>query len=374
LQTEKRRFYDRFDLPRAWPDIPRRGCTPQRICAKGEPVNTRTAFFLVSSAVAFVACGSPTAMQSRDDGSVDTGNAPETGPSVDGLSHGDVTRADGPVTIDGGGREDASDASTDDASTDAGAGSDGCVADAGAAAWIRANFAGTNDVTGDFMSRRTIETPALVHDATNCCAKYAFDLHETTAPIDPRAGFVNVMIHDLVSTDGFGGGIVTANAPMAELFLANVTIVPNWPTWVGYSSTNYDGLVLDASNAIYAEDLTVRDWNADAGIDNKAQISQFVRLTIAGNGNRSIRYWHAGPHYLVDSSVNNGGMYGEGAIMWFADCTTAEVRIWNSTFNGSATVPASRISCNTGTAPTITYLTVDPRTTGEMHEMFGRCR
>lgn len=99
--------------------------------------------------------------------------------------------------------------------------------------------------------------------------------------------------------------------------------------------------------------------------------SEFVRLTLEGQGNRGIRYWGAGPHYLVESNLNNTGGLGEGSLLWFQDCDAATVRIYDSTFNGSATVPESLISCDNGTAPNLEYLTMDPRTTGEMHEMFS---
>ena len=47
---------------------------------------------------------------------------------------------------------------------------------ASASDWILASFAGVEVVTGDFTERTMVETPALVRDATGCCAKYAFDL------------------------------------------------------------------------------------------------------------------------------------------------------------------------------------------------------
>lgn len=240
----------------------------------------------------------------------------------------------------------------------------------GAAAWIREHFAADAHHTGAFDARTRIETPALVHDATACCAKYAFDVREEAAPDRREVGFVEVSIADLVSSDAFGGGVQTSGAAGATLFLANVTIDPGWPTWVSYAETNYDGLVLDDSAAIYAEDLTIRDWNADGAIDNKAPISQFVRLRIEGAGNRGIRYWGDGPHYLVDSTLENAGGLGEGSILWFSDCDAIELRVFASTFDGSSTVPPSAISCDNGSDPEIVYLTVDPRTTGEMHEMF----
>jgi hypothetical protein len=255
-----------------------------------------------------------------------------------------------------------------------GSGATGGVGGAGggnAAEWIIAHFAGAPVVTGSFTSRTAVETPALVRDASGCCAKYAYDVREQSAPDDRRVGFVNVTIRDLVSSDAFGGGIQSASAAGLVLFLADVQVEPNWPTWVDYATTNKDGLVLDGAAAIYAEDLTIANWNADGAIDNKAPISQFVRLTLEGRGNRGIRYWGAGPHYLVASNLNNAGGAGEGSLLWFQDCGAATVRIYDSKFNGSATVPASLISCENGSAPNLVYLTTDPRTTGEMHEMFS---
>jgi hypothetical protein len=261
--------------------------------------------------------------------------------------------ADGPADPDGGGGE--------------------ADADPGgrAGTWIIDHFAGAPVVTGDFTTRTRVETPALVHVATGCCAKYAFDVVEEVEPVDPRIGFVDVAIQDLVSADAFGGGIVTARAPGVELFLSDVVIEPRWPDWIDYNTTNYDGMVLDDSAAIYAEDLTIRSWNADGAIDNKAPISQFVRLTIEGRGNRGIRYWRTGPHYLVDSHLENTGGLGDGTVLWFSDCDATTVRIYASTFNGSSTVPGALIGCDNGTAPQLEYLTTDPRLTGEMHEMFA---
>jgi hypothetical protein len=286
-----------------------------------------------------------------------------------------------PAGADGGSPSSDAGAPRDDAGSDGEAdagssGEDAGPSDAGraggaAAEWIMAELGGADSMTGDFTARTRVETPALVHDATACCAKYAFDLREEEAPDDRRVGFVNVMIRDLVSSDAFGGGITSGYDPGVVIFMANVTVEPNWPTWVDYDTTNKDGLVLDDTEAIYAEDLTIRNWNADGAIDNKANFSQFVRLTIEGRGNRGIRYWRAGPHYLVDSSLENEGGLGEGSVLWFSNCDTVEVRIYDSTFNGSETVPEELIGCDDGSDPNLVYLTTDPRTTGEMHEMFS---
>jgi hypothetical protein len=239
-------------------------------------------------------------------------------------------------------------------------------------AWINAHFAGAPVVTGDYDTRTDVETPALVKDATGCCAKYSFDVTEEEAPDDPQVGFVNVTISNLESSDAFGGGIMSGAAPGLVLYLANVQIEPNWPNWIDYDTTNKDGMVLDDASAIYACDLTIKNWHADGAIDNKAPVSQFVRLTLEGSGNRGIRYWEPGPHYIVDSNLNNGGELGEGSLLWFDDCSGAVVKIYNSTFNGASTLDEQQdISCDNGSSPTIEYLTTDPRTTGEMHEMFS---
>lgn len=270
---------------------------------------------------------------------------------------------------DGGGAGE--DGGVTDRDSGTSAGSDGGSTRRGAAAWIIEHFAGAPEVTGDHDSRTRVETPALIRDATGCCAKYAFDIAEEDAPADPQVGFVRVMIRDLVSSDAYGGGMVSARAPGLETFMADVTVEPNWPDWISYSETNKDGLVLDDSAAIYAEDLTIRNWNADSAIDNKAPISQFVRLTIEGRGNRALRYWRDGPHYLVESTLENTGGLGDEAVLWFSDCDAVVLRVYDSTFNGAETIAPGLVSCDNGSSPTIEYLTTDPRTTGEMHEMFS---
>ncbi len=284
---------------------------------------------------------------------------------------GAVAVEDAGRALDGGRTElDAGDA-LDGGALTPDAGPDDAGVRLGANAWIRAHFVDAPAYTGTFNSRRRIETPALVHDADACCAKYAFDPQAREEPDVREIGFVDVFIHDLVSSDAFGGGIQSANASGLTLFLADVIVEPNWPAWRSYSETNYDGLVLDHSAAFYAEDLTVRGWNADGAIDNKAPISQFVRLTLEGSGHRGIRFWRPGPHYLVASDLRNEGAYGEGSLLWFRNCDTVEVRVWDTTFNGESTVPGELISCDEGSGPNIVYLTDDPRTTGEMHEMFS---
>ncbi|RYZ64780.1 MAG: hypothetical protein EOP08_08305 [Proteobacteria bacterium] len=220
---------------------------------------------------------------------------------------------------------------------------------------------------GTFTKRTFVELPRLVRGASVSGGKYGFDFRDDEAPADPRVALVDVRVSDLVSDDGFGGSIVTGNAPGATVFLSNVFFEPKWPAWVGYDTTNYDGMVLDGSKALYAEDLTVKSWNADSAADIKSDHAQFVCLKTEGNGNRTLRFWKAGPHYLVKSSVNNE----TGTIVWFKQCTGAKLNVFESTFNGAPALPANKVKCDEGSNPEIVYLTVDPRTTGEMHPMFS---
>lgn len=264
------------------------------------------------------------------------------------------------------------DASTTTADVDPDSGSEattttGDVPASDARDWIIMHFADAPTVTGTFDERTTVETPALVLDASGGASKYAFDVREDEAPVLAEVGFVAVTIRDLVSDDPFGGGISTGYAPGAIVYLDDVYIEPNWPAWESYDTTNYDGMVLDESAAIYAEDLTITNWNADSAIDIKSPVAQFVRLRTEGAGNRALRFWEAGPHYLVDSSVSNPG----GTMLWFSDCDAVTLNVYATLFDGQQEVPESAVECENGSAPNIVVLEVDPRTTGEMHEMFG---
>ncbi len=234
--------------------------------------------------------------------------------------------------------------------------------------WIAENFSGVPVLSGDFDTRQKVELPSLIQDATGTNAKYAFDLYDEQEPLDPRVALVNVQVKDLASSDIYGAAVQTSHAPGAELFISNVFVEPNWPTWMSYDDTNYDGLVLDGSSRIYAENLTIQHWNADSAIDIKAEQAQFVCLSTVGDGNRTLRFWKTGPHYLVRSSVNNMA----GDVMWFADCDNTTVYVYESTFNGAGEVPIDRVACDSGTAPQFVYLDSDPIAAGELHPMFSR--
>jgi hypothetical protein len=305
------------------------------------------------------------------DGSADRTPTDDSGVQGDSLIPG----SDGSVPGDGPSHDlslaDGANEATPptDGAADAAPG-DAAQSDAGTAAdWILNHFAGDPVMSGDFNSRTTVEAPHLVMNATGTNAKYAFDCRDESAPTINEVGFIDVTITDLVSSDAWGGGIITYTDGMT-LFLSNIYVEPNWPMWQDYSTTNKDGIVLDGASAFYAEDLTIKNFNADSGIDNKAMVSQMVRLNIDSPGHRSLRYWRDGPHYLVDSSINNSGTAGDGDLIWMNNCSTTTLNVYNSTFNGSSTIPANKIYCENGSSPQITYLTTDPRTTGEMHPMF----
>lgn len=295
-------------------------------------------------------------------------NCAESTGSEGGSSASATTQSDTTLTtVDPSTSGTTSDTGVDASSTGADTGATtGDTPSGTAGEWIIAHFADAPIVTGEFDERTFVETPALVLDASGTNAKYAFDVREEEAPVLAEVGFVNVTVIDLVSEDAFGAAISTAYAPGAITYLDNVYVEPNWPAWESYDTTNYDGIVLDESAELYAEDLTIVSWNADCAIDIKAPITQFVRLETMGGGNRTLRYWESGPHYLVESSVNNP----DGTVLWFSDCSAVTLNVYDSTFNGEAEVPEGAVECENGDSPTIVYLDEDPRTTGEMHPMF----
>lgn len=237
--------------------------------------------------------------------------------------------------------------------------------------WIAANFAELQTITGTFKGRMDIEAPAWVRDALTSDGKYGFSVRTGSSSTDRRVAFTDVQITDLRSSDRYGAGIRTnARYQDVELFLSNVYIEPNWPNWDSYEATNYDGIVLDGASVIYAQSLTIRNWNADSAIDNKARVSQFVDLSVVGAGHRPLRYWEPGPHYLVDSTIRKPG---SGTLIWFKDCDAATLFVYRSSFNGSPRLSDEMVRCEKGDTPNIVYLSKDPRETGEMHPMFAAC-
>lgn len=237
--------------------------------------------------------------------------------------------------------------------------------------WIEARFSGVRTITGEGFGRTNLESPVFIRDYEGYGGEFHFSLRGNTDPSQRQAAIMDTVIMDNVSASRYGAAIGHAridNTENMEVFMSNVYLEPNWPAWVGYDETNYDGYMNNNAGALYAENLTIRGWNADAAIDNKANTSQFVNLFIDGPGNRPLRFWRRGPHYLVDATIEKEG---DGTLIWLSNCDT-EFRIYNSTFSGEDTVPINRISCDEGSKSQLQfqYLTVDPRTTGEMHPMF----
>ncbi|GEM_PF-4108170 len=226
--------------------------------------------------------------------------------------------------------------------------------------WISNEFDGVNQLTGIHTARYNVNSDLFVTSANMSAAKYSVSFSGT------KIGIVNTTVKDLFSRDPYGAAFQFTNAN-ADIYMSNVYIEPNWPSWVSYGVTNYDGIDVDQGRAFYAEDLTIKSWNADGAIDNKAQTSQLVRVNIEGSGNRALRYWNEGPHFIVNSQIDNSS----GAILWSYRCDTIKVYVYNSTFNGQSKIPSDKIECDGGSNPQIVYLTGDPITAGVMHPMFG---
>lgn len=237
--------------------------------------------------------------------------------------------------------------------------------------WVAEQFADVPQVTGRFEGALQIDSPAWLRDVQVSGARYGISIRGRPPPHDPRVALTNVHVGDLISRRNYGAAIRThRKAPLISLFLVDAVIAPNWPDWSSYGDTNFDGLLLDGALGLYAQNLTVQDWHADAAIDNKAQRSQLVRLTVLGPGHRPLRFWRPGPHYLVHARIETPG---GGALLWVKSCKNMDLRVFSSSFNGQPRLAEQDIDCADGGVATVTYLDQDPRLTGEMHPMFQSC-
>lgn len=262
-------------------------------------------------------------------------------------------------------------------------------------AWIASHFAALSaiNLTGSIFGVSDLAWPGYAHDV-NCVGGYYCIRtwsHEaagdggTTPTGGKQVGFVNVNVHDQIVDGQFAAGIVTIGGndwdTELDTYMSNVTITPNLPAWQDYTTTNFDGMTMDGGwefGHTYASDVTVNNWS-DAALDVKPGVLQGVRLHINGSGYNTLKLWWNGPHYIVDSTIVNSRYNAatpsgrdDGGIIWTWFCHQLVVNVYNSTFNGQSTIPDNWISCTdrTGGGPTINYLTVDPRTTGEMNPMF----
>ncbi|SFF03084.1 hypothetical protein SAMN04488523_11563 [Sulfitobacter brevis] len=237
--------------------------------------------------------------------------------------------------------------------------------------WIAEAFAGSEVLNGAMEGRVEVKAPAVIRDATLERARIGFSLRHGPEGTERRVAFVNVAVTDMQSHDRYGAAITTHRKdPGLSVFLSDVALHPGWPIWESYETTNYDAITLDAAEALYAQAVTIIDWNADAAIDSKGQTTQLVDVAISGNGNRPLRLWRPGPHYLVHSSIEKPG---GGTLIWLKDCDRTRLRIFASRFNGADRLSADQVSCDQGTFPHIEYLPNDPRQTGDMHPVFEVC-
>lgn len=269
--------------------------------------------------------------------------------------------------------------------------SDGVTVRSLANKWILENFVGAPSWTGKFVGVIDVVYPAIIRDASCVGGWYCFSVSGqdpyTLLPVDAskdkRLAVVNVTIGKGWVDGIYGASLITKETrePAMDVFMSNVTVAPDWPGWAGYYLTNMDGLTFDMgweTGHVYLEDVTISGW-ADAAIDVKPAFLQAVRLHTEGNGFNTIKLWRPGPHYIVDSTINNERYRDEaspagddGALIWALDCSTLVLNIYNSTFNGGHTLPVNGIACGMSGTPTVNYLDHDPRMTGEMHPMFNQ--
>jgi len=269
--------------------------------------------------------------------------------------------------------------------------------------WILNNFADLRIISGAATGVTTVIYPSMVLNATcsggnACYTVFECDPTNCTNPNynDQRVAFVDTFVGAQVPDGKFGSAIlINGDAAgwndMLDVFLSNVTLAPDWPDWIDYSTTNLDGITLDAGwpdlptrgGHVYAEDVTVACpsippvscW-AEAALDVKPLALQAVRLHTEGGGINTLKLWQPGPHYIINSIINNDRYVEappigtDGGLVWSWDCSKLVLNIYNSTFNGSATLARNMITCEVPGNPTINYLIIDPTTTGEMHQMF----
>jgi chitodextrinase len=261
-------------------------------------------------------------------------------------------------------------------------------------AWITAAFAGVTQYTGTVTGRYNVIYPGIVHDGVCTGGYYCYEVSDHDLSLYPpypppstdvRFAFVNTTVSNQIVDGQFAAGILTDGGTTwnttLDLYLANVSITPNFPVWQNYQTTNFDGMTMDGGfgqGHVYASDVTINGWD-DAAFDVKPGFLQCVRCNVTGSGFNTFKFWNPGPHYIVDSTIvntrydaNTAENRDDGGIIWTWFCGQLVLNVYNSTFNGSSTIPSKWISCTdrTGGAPTINYLTTDPRTTGEMSPMF----
>ena len=252
--------------------------------------------------------------------------------------------------------------------------------------WIAKNFSDARVYENSWSSRK-LETPFWARDAERNGGKYCFEVRTDDHNRDTRAAFTNVKGLDpgkfltnpnAGSNTAYYAGIKTNSVGKGvnvyDLFLSHVLLETNYPDFNSYNTTNYDAMTLDSTRALYAEYLTIRAQGGDAAIDNKANYTQLVNCDIRGPVHRTLRFWGRGPHYIVNTRLENlkpDGSSNGNALIWAYNGDTVDIRVWNSTFDGSPTLSPRRIKADRGGTPKITYLDKNPLLTGALHPMFS---
>jgi hypothetical protein len=254
-------------------------------------------------------------------------------------------------------------------------------------AWVEAYFAGKPVITGEKTGPTDVGSPSIMKDAHCKLSYYCVNAWGTDGEVDMRVAFVRSTF-DQAQVDGpYGASIMCWGGPnktghhLFDVFLSDVTLAPGWPTFQNYDTTNMDGGTFDCGwrdGHLYVNNVTVSGW-ADAALDVKPGALQAVNLTTNGDGLNTLKLWNNGPHYIVNSHINNTRYStvdppaaGDGGLAYIAMCASTTIKIWNSTFNGANTLARNKYSCGDGAdkSATVINLTVDPRTTGEMHPLF----
>jgi len=183
------------------------------------------------------------------------------------------------------------------------------------------------------------------------------------------------------------GGQDKTGDRLGYTYLVDVNLHPGWPAFQSYATTNMDGATIDfgfQDGCVYALRVDVTGW-ADAALDVKPGCIQADHLTTNGAGLNTLKLWGPGPHYFVDSQIKNTNYIsttntsappspasGDGGLIYFATCQGTVVKTYNTTWNGYTSLNRNLYSCGDGAdkSVTVTALTTDPRTTGEMHPLF----
>lgn len=261
-------------------------------------------------------------------------------------------------------------------------------------AWIKAYFAGKPVLTGAYIGQVEMLAPAIMQSASCKNSYYCINAGSDWGfATDKRLAFVDTNFGPQQVNGQYGaalmcwGGENKTGDHLFDVYLSNVHLDPAWPAWKDYNTTNMDAATFDCGfqdGHLYVKDVWVTGW-ADAALDVKMGAIQADHLTTNGNGLNTLKLWWKGPHYFVNSDINNtryksttnpsapdSPAAGDGGMIYFAQCQGTIVNLYGSKFNGYTTLGRNQYSCGDGADKSVTVnnLTTDPRTTGEMHPLF----